>query len=204
MQSWLLLRKNLTIFFSLASSSPPLVHGLHHCIWCPRSQAHGLPVVIIVPSITSPHLTDLSQYGLVINPDKCQFGVSTFDFLGHSISSAGIAPLEECVEAIYNFSAPTNMASLQEYLGLIHQLLPSLLSALCRSPPPTIPYPQRKEHSLDLDTHMSGHIHQKQRSTIDTYSLGHPDPSGFMSITVDASNFAVGSVLKYKFTANGH
>ena len=40
----------------------------------------------------------LSQYGLVSNPDKCQFGVSTLDFLDHCVSSADIAPLEDHVE----------------------------------------------------------------------------------------------------------
>ena len=51
--------KELTIFISLALSNPPSVYGLHHCIWWPRSQAHGIPVVIIVPSITSLHLTNI-------------------------------------------------------------------------------------------------------------------------------------------------
>ena len=64
--------------------------------------------------------THLSWYGLVINPDKCQFGVSTLDFLGHCISSAGITPLEDHVEAIHNFPARTSKTSLQEYLGLIN------------------------------------------------------------------------------------
>ena len=41
----------------------------------------------------------LQQYGLVINVDKCQFGRSTTDFLGHRIS-AGVVPLPEKVEAI--------------------------------------------------------------------------------------------------------
>ena len=43
LQSCLLLRKSLTIIFSMASSSPPPVQELHHCIWCPKSQLHGVP-----------------------------------------------------------------------------------------------------------------------------------------------------------------
>ena len=59
LQSWLLLRRSSTISFSLVSSKLPPVPGLHHYIWCPRSQEHGVPAVIIVPSTTSPHLTDI-------------------------------------------------------------------------------------------------------------------------------------------------
>ena len=59
LQSWLLLRRSSTISYSLVSSNLPPVPGLHHYIWCPRSQEHGVPAVIIVPSTTSPHLTDI-------------------------------------------------------------------------------------------------------------------------------------------------
>ena len=116
--------------------------------------------------------TRLFQYGLVINPDKCQFGVSTLNFLGHYISSAGITPLEDRVEAICNFLLP--QARLPCKSNWNSSTLPSLLSALCRSPPPALPALQRKEHSLNLDTHMSGRIHQKQRGPTNTYSFGIP------------------------------
>ena len=46
----------------------------------------GILVASNTPEEHDQHLqtlfTQLSQYGLVINPDKCQFGVSTLDFLG--------------------------------------------------------------------------------------------------------------------------
>ena len=64
--------------------------------------------------------TCLSQYVLVINPDKCKFVDSTLDFLGHCVSSVGIATLEDRVEAICNFPVPHNKDSLQEYLGFIN------------------------------------------------------------------------------------
>ena len=103
--------------------------------------------------------TRLSQYGLVINPDKCQFDVSTLDFLGHCVSSASIAPLEDRVEAIRNFPVPHNKTSLQEYLEFINFYRRFILT--CRSPPPAVPAPQREEYSLDLDTCMPGCFHQK-------------------------------------------
>ena len=75
-------------------------------------------------SITSRFsLPIISQYGLVINLNKCQFGVSTINFLGHCIGSAGVPPQEDHVEAISNLPAPTNKISLQEYLGLINLTL---------------------------------------------------------------------------------
>ncbi|PIK41367.1 gag-pol polyprotein [Apostichopus japonicus] len=45
----------------------------------------------------------LADYGVVINPTKCQFGVPELEFLGHKLSSKGISPLPEKVQAIAEF-----------------------------------------------------------------------------------------------------
>ena len=39
----------------------------------------------------------LQEHGLVINPSKCQFGVSPINFLGHIVNQHGAAPLPEKV-----------------------------------------------------------------------------------------------------------
>ena len=39
----------------------------------------------------------LDEYGIVINPLKCVFGVKELTFLGNHISSSGIRPLEDKV-----------------------------------------------------------------------------------------------------------
>ena len=35
----------------------------------------------------------LKEYGVIINPGKCQFGVNSLNFLGHHVTSQGIQPL---------------------------------------------------------------------------------------------------------------
>src|SRR5678815_2675180 len=37
----------------------------------------------------------LSEFGLCVNSSKCEFGVSSLTFLGHTISAEGIRPLED-------------------------------------------------------------------------------------------------------------
>ena len=63
------------------------------------------------------HLTKLfnrlESYGLVINPDKCAFGVTELEFLGHTISAAGSFPLPAKVKAITEFPHPTNVLEMQ-------------------------------------------------------------------------------------------
>ena len=59
------------------------------------------------------HLRDLcmrlDQHGLIINPAKCLFGLSSIHFLGHLINKEGAAPLPSKVEAISAFPAHTRL-----------------------------------------------------------------------------------------------
>ena len=53
-------------------------------------------------------LNRFQEYGVIINPSKCQFGVTQLNFLGHSVNSQGICPLPEKVQAIQDFPQPKN------------------------------------------------------------------------------------------------
>ena len=72
-------------------------------------------------------LNRFQEYGVIINPSKCQFGVTQLNFLGHSVNSQGICPLPEKVQTIQDFPQPKNQRKLREFLGLInfyHRFIP--------------------------------------------------------------------------------
>ena len=52
-------------------------------------------------------LQHLYEHGIIINPSKCEFGVTELDFLGHRVSSQGIQPLPERVKAVKEFPTVT-------------------------------------------------------------------------------------------------
>ena len=69
--------------------------------------------VLIASSCPEEHLKHLrivferlAAHGIVINPNKCLFGVNELDFLGHHIDRHGITPLPEKVQAIHGFPQP--------------------------------------------------------------------------------------------------
>ena len=77
------------------------------------------------------HILDLplflAEYGIIIGPEKCQFGTTEFSFLGHHVSAAGISPLHSAVNAIVNFVRPEKQRALCRYLGMInyyHRFIP--------------------------------------------------------------------------------
>ena len=107
----------------------------------------GLPFVFVYLDgilIASPSLDMHAQHvrqllrrlhdaGLAINRDKCVFGASQVTFLGHTVSSKGIRPLDTKVTAIRAMAQPKTKVDLQRFLGCInfyHRFLPSIASTL--------------------------------------------------------------------------
>ena len=62
----------------------------------------------------------LSEHGLITNPAKCQFGLSSITFLGHHVTPQGAVPLPARVDAVACFPRPRTVKSLQEFLGMVN------------------------------------------------------------------------------------
>lgn len=64
-------------------------------------------------------LKRLDEYGVLLNHQKCIYGVKELEFLGHILSEKGVCPTEGRVDAIKNFREPKTVAELRSFLGLI-------------------------------------------------------------------------------------
>jgi hypothetical protein len=62
----------------------------------------------------------LAANGLALNLEKCVYGVSELDFLGHRISAASVAFLRDNVQVILDFPKPTDCKAMQRFLGMIN------------------------------------------------------------------------------------
>jgi len=104
-----------------------VLRGLHFCF----TYIDDLLIASSSPEGHKQHLRQvlerLSAHGILINPQKCIFGVESLDFLGHHVDCHGICPLEEKVQTIRNFPQPNTQRKLREFLGLVnfyHRFLP--------------------------------------------------------------------------------
>lgn len=69
------------------------------------------------------HVMDLiRKSGLKLNRDKCSFGRSSVEFLGHCIDAEGIRPSASRLRAVAQLKPPKNVDELKRHLGMINYL----------------------------------------------------------------------------------
>ena len=160
--------------------------------------------VLIASSSEEEHRQHLKQvfdrfkdYGVVINPSKCQLGVPSLQFLGHIVNKDGISPLESRVSAVRDFPLPKSQRKLREFLGLInyyHRFIPRCAQILhplhtLLSLSPTNFESQWSEECLNAFEHA-------KTALANATLLFHPKPGAAVAIMSDASDIAVGAVLQ--------
>ncbi|GFX88252.1 transposon Tf2-9 polyprotein [Trichonephila clavipes] len=150
----------------------------------------------------------LDQYGLSINPFKCTFGVPTLNFLGFQVSSSGIKPLEDRVEAILKFPQPTTITQLRRFLGILkyyrrfirqaaHILAPlvNFLKCIMIKKRTKRNAKIKSEEVLEWTDEATTVFEQVKLALAHATLLDHAMPNAPLSIWVDASVFAVNGAL---------
>ena len=64
----------------------------------------------------------LSDSNITLNLEKCEFSKTTVKVLGNIVSSEGVSPDPDKIEAIVNLPAPKNVSEVRSFLGMINQL----------------------------------------------------------------------------------
>ena len=138
----------------------------------------------------------LRKNGLVIRRDKCAFGASTVEFLGHNISGDGIRPLASKIDAINRFPRPTTVKQLQEFLGMInyyHRFIPNAAGILT----PLYHLSSTKEKQLEEWNQTHEHAFTSAKDSLaQAVMLATPNGADNLFLVTDASNIAIGAVLE--------
>ena len=145
------------------------------------------------------HLTQildvLNENNLQLNIDKCSFFQKEVQFLGHFISREGIRPLPSRLDAIRNFPLPKTVTELRSFLGTVnycHKFIPNIsdivspLSALTN---------KHKKSLIPWDNVSTKAFQTAKDSLLNIQTLSHPEPHLPLTLTTDASDFAIGAVL---------
>nr|VZI27627.1 unnamed protein product [Spirometra erinaceieuropaei] len=169
----------------------------------------GLPFVyayiddlLVASSTTKEHMEHLTtvfnrlqQFGAVLNPSKCVFGVPSLEFLGHLVDSHGIRPLPSKVAAIRGFPPPTSKRQLQRFLGMLNfyrRFLPNCADTIL----PLTNHLSGSKRTFELTSAALTSFEQVKALLADATLLTRIHADAPISMMVDASNVAVGAVLQ--------
>ncbi|GFW77098.1 retrovirus-related Pol polyprotein from transposon opus [Trichonephila clavipes] len=156
----------------------------------------------------------LDYYGLTIKPSKCTFGVDSLKFLGFQVSSEGISPLPDRVNAIQNFPRPNTLTQLRRFLGMFnfyrrfipkeaHILAPLIkfLEGHTNKKKPCRPS-KNPQTPLEWTEEAENSFTAAKSALADATFLKHPIPGAALNVWTDASNFAIGSSLMQLSNSN--
>ena len=146
----------------------------------------------------------LTEYEIIIGPDKCQFGKTERSFLRHYVCPEGISPLPTAVDAIVNFVKPEKQRALRRYLGMVnyyHRFIPHCAEKLT---PLNNLLTEANEGQNRLSSNFELHwtenanvaFTESKQILANATLLVHPQQSAPLNITCDASDIAVGGVLQ--------
>ncbi|GFT39042.1 hypothetical protein TNCV_3691261 [Trichonephila clavipes] len=147
----------------------------------------------------------LDYYGLTIKPSKCTFGVDSLKFLGFQVSSEGISPLPDQVDAIQKFPRPNTLTQLRRFLGMynfyrrfipkaahILALIIKFLEGHTNKKKPCRPL-KSPQTPLEWTEEAENSFTAAKTALTDATLLKHPIPGATLSVWTDASNFPIGS-----------
>lgn len=143
----------------------------------------------------------LSDFGVLINSSKCLFGQKEVTFLGYKVSSHGIQPIKEKVQAIRDYPVPKTVKELRRFLGMTNfyrRFLPGAaqiqasLNALLSGPKMAGSQP------VTLTEKQLQDFEECKASLSKATLLAHPDMDTEMSIYTDASDTGIGAVLQQR------
>ena len=162
--------------------------------------------LLVASATPEEHLTHLravferlTQHGIVINPNKCLFGASELDFLGHHIDCNGITPLQDKVQVIHDFPQPDTPRKLRRFIGLVnfyHRFLPHCAEMMQPLHALLTPPPLSSKQSIVWNDSALASFNTTKEAIANAALLFYPKPDAPTCLMTDASDIAVGAVLQ--------
>ena len=142
-------------------------------------------------------LQKLREHRLFGKLQKCEFFVTSLEFLGHKVSAQGIAVLERKVQALREWPTPKDKTQTRSFLGLANyyrRFVPAF-SAIARP----LTDLTRKNVAFKWDAECEAAFELLKQKLCSAPVLALPDPNYPFVVVTDASDIAIGGALMQDF-----
>lgn len=156
-------------------------------------------ILVTGPTI-SDHLSSLkevckrlSENGLTLCKEKCNFFQKSVEYLGFVIDKHGLSTASGKVQAVIDAPVPTNVTQLKAFLGLVNYYgkfisnLSTILSPLYQL--------LKKGSDFNFDMQCMKSFNMVKDKLVSSEVLAHYDPDKKLKLACDASGYGLGCVL---------
>ena len=186
--------------FGLQNSAQAMQRLMHMCLLDLDFIFVYLDDILIASMNEEEHMEHLNllfqrliSFGLIVNSDKCLFGVSSITFLGHLVTPQGSSPLPAKVEAVQQFPRPSTVKEVYAFTRLVNfynSYIPNINRIL--SPLFQATAGRGKHHKLVWSPTMIKAFQDAKDALAATTLLHH----SVLDAQLDASDVGVGAVLE--------
>jgi len=144
-------------------------------------------------------LNKLTEAQLYVNPEKCTWFATSVPYLGHEISSEGIRPSREKIEALADWPVPTTLKQVKTFTGIC-SYYNKFIDKFAEIAAPLHDLTKGYSKSSANTKMVWSDVHQKAFTTLIQKLITHPvliwpDFTKRFTIVPDASGNAIGGVL---------
>ncbi|GKB66906.1 putative mitochondrial protein [Tanacetum coccineum] len=154
-------------------------------------------ILVYSPSTTD-HIHHLRQvlqtmrdYTLFAKQSKCVFGTTTVEYLGHIISTQGVATDPNKIKAMKSWPIPSNIKQLRGFLGLIGYYRRFIKDYACISQPLTV---LLKKNAFSWNNEAQVAFENLQQAMSQALVLALPNFQEEFIIETDASGYGIGAL----------
>jgi hypothetical protein len=141
----------------------------------------------------------LRKYNLTLNPEKCRFGMSEVEYVGHLINEHGITFSTNKKQLVSDFPKPEDLGTLKSFIGLTGYFrrhiknfaeLINPLNRLCEG------YSKKKKGvRLEWTEETTQSFIATQEAIVNCQMLFYRDHSAPIRLYTDASDYGIGGYL---------
>lgn len=138
-------------------------------------------------------LQRLTDYGLILNGEKCQFGLRQIEYLGHIVNEKGITLADSRRAALRDMHTPVNTSQLRSFMGCAnyfrrfipnYAVLAKPLTKLCSD---KVPFTWGPEQEISFNA--------LKDAAVNSDILYFPQSNMILIVRTDASILGVGGML---------